>query len=133
MSNLKMSAREHTGGSSGREKEEELVRRVGGRGRSLIQAVLRVRWERVGRTPPNWLRTLNIQTPGQEVGPHGQEERRLGGFQARSIGYRTMDDGPWTNDMDTDKDEEFNGQGQDQVPPPHLGNLMIPILLWGTL
>ena len=59
-SNPKMSAREHTGDSSGREEEEKLVRRVGGRGRSLIQAVLRVRRERVGRTPPNWLRTLNI-------------------------------------------------------------------------
>ena len=103
VSNLKMSAREHTGGSSGREKEEELVRRVVGRGRSLIQAVLRVKRERVGRTPPNWLRTLNVQRPGQEVGPCGQEERRLGGFQARGIGNRTMDNGSWTDDMDTDR------------------------------
>ena len=38
-SNIKMSAREYTGDSSEREEEEELVRRVGGRGRSLIQAV----------------------------------------------------------------------------------------------
>ena len=80
-SNIKMSAREYTGDSSEREEEEELVRRVGGRGRSLIQAVLRVRGERVGRTPPNWLGTQNMQRPGQEVGPHGQEERRLGGFR----------------------------------------------------
>ena len=57
MSNIKMSARGYTGDSSEREEEEELVRRVGGRGRSLIQVVLRVRKERVGRTPPNWLGT----------------------------------------------------------------------------
>ena len=42
-SDLKMSAREQASDYDGREEEEELVRRVGGRGRSLIQAVLRVR------------------------------------------------------------------------------------------
>ena len=49
-SDLKMPAREQTNDHDGREEEEELVRRVGGRGRSLIQAVLRVRRERAGRT-----------------------------------------------------------------------------------
>ena len=50
-SDLKMSASEQANDHDGREEEEELVRRVGGRGRSLIQAVLRVRRERAGRTP----------------------------------------------------------------------------------
>ena len=49
MSNIKMSAREYTGNLSEGEEEEELLRRVGGRG-SLIQVVLRVRRERAGRT-----------------------------------------------------------------------------------
>ena len=49
-----MSASEQANDHDGREEEEELVRRVGGRGRSLIQAVLRMRRERAGRTPPNW-------------------------------------------------------------------------------
>ena len=77
------------------------MRRVGGRGRSLIQAVLRVRRERAGRTPPNWLGTPNVQEHGQEVGPCGLEERRPGGFWARDVGNRTMDDGPWTDNMGT--------------------------------
>ena len=34
-------------------EEEEMVRRVGGRGRGLVQAVLRIRRERAGRTPQN--------------------------------------------------------------------------------
>ena len=74
-SDLKMSAREQAGDHDGREEEEELVRIAGGRGRNLIQAVLRVRRERAGRTPPNWLGTPNVQGHGQEVGPHGLEER----------------------------------------------------------
>ena len=69
----------------------------------LVQAVLRVRRERAGRTPPNLLGTPNMQGPGQEVGPHGLEERRPGGFQVRDIANETMDDGPWTNDMNTDR------------------------------
>ena len=98
LSNIKMSARAC---SSGREKEEELVRRVGGRGRDLVQVVLRIRRERAGRTPPNWQDTQNnILRPGQEVGPCGQEEeRRLGGFQVRGMRIETIDDGPWTDDM----------------------------------
>ena len=35
------------------EEEEEMVRRLGGRGRGLVQALLRVRRERAGRTPQN--------------------------------------------------------------------------------
>ena len=88
---------------SGREEEEELVRRVGGRGRSLVQAVLRVRRERAGRTPPNLLGTPNAQGQGQELGPHGLEERRLGEFQTRDVGNRTMDDGSRTADMGTNR------------------------------
>ena len=75
------------------------MRRVGGRGRSLIHAVLKVRRQRAMRTPPNWLRTPNIQRPGQEVGLCGQE---TGKVHARGIGNRTVDDGPWTDDMETD-------------------------------
>ena len=77
------------------------MRKIGGRGRSLIQAVLRVRRERAGRTPPNWLGTPNVQGHRQEVGPCGLEERQPGGFQTMDIGNRTMDDGYWTDDMGT--------------------------------
>ena len=34
-------------------EEEEMVRRVEGRGRGLVQAVLRLRRERAGRDPQN--------------------------------------------------------------------------------
>ena len=76
-------------------------RRVEGRGRNLVQVVLRIRRERAGRTPPNWQETQNnIWRSGQEVGPHGQEEeRRPGGFQARGMRIETIDDGPSTDDM----------------------------------
>ena len=100
-SDLKMSASEQA--NDGGEEEEELVRRVGGRERSLVQAVLRVRRERAGRIPPNWLGTPNVQGHVQEVGPCGLEERRPGGFWTRDIGNRTMDDGPGTNDMGTSR------------------------------
>ena len=81
---LKISAREQVNDSS--EEEEELARRVHGRGQNLVQAILRMRRERAGRTPQNWLGTPNVQVQGQEVGPHGLEERRLGGFRTRDIG-----------------------------------------------
>ena len=69
---------------SGSEEEEEMVRRVGGRGRSLVQAVLGIRREGAGRTPQNLQETQdNRMRPRQEVGPCGQEvERRLGGQTA---------------------------------------------------
>ena len=140
LSNIKMSARAC---SSGREEEEELVRRVGGRGMNLVQAVLRIRRERVGRTPPNWQETQNnVLRPGQEVGPHGwEEERKLGGFQARGMRIGTIDDGPWTDDM-------YDGETPDRPgercrirwararpsTPPHPDFLMMHILLLvGTL
>ena len=37
-------------------EEEQMVVRVGGKGRGLVQAVLRVRGERAGRAPQNWQR-----------------------------------------------------------------------------
>ena len=87
-----MSVRECVSGSEG---EEEMVRRVGGRGRGLVQAVLRLRRERAGRAPQNL--NLGQRTPNQrrlveeEVGPHGHEvERRLGGLQTR--GQQTVTD-----------------------------------------
>ena len=80
-----MSARECISGS---EEEEEMVRRVGGRGRGLVQAVLRLRKERAGRAPQNL--NLGQRTQSQrrlveeEIGPCGHEvERRLGGLQTR--------------------------------------------------
>ena len=72
-----------------RDEEEEMVRRVGGRGRSVIQAVIRLRRGRAGRAPQNLDQTPNFARMLQEVVPHGWEERRLGGFQAR--GYVNWD------------------------------------------
>ena len=56
------------------------------------------------RTLPNWLENRNnVFRLGQEVGPRGlEEERRLGGFQARGL-----------IDLDVGSDR----QGQDQVSP----------------
>ena len=51
-------------------------------------------------------RDPNMQRPGQEVGSHGQEERRWGGFQARDIRNKTMDDGLWTDDLHDDRETE---------------------------
>ena len=85
LSNIKMSAR------AVQEEEEELVRRVGGRDRNLVWAVLRIMRGRAGRTPPNLQDTqIIILRPRQEVGPHGQEEeRRPEGFQTRDMGIGT--------------------------------------------
>ena len=79
-----MSAREYMYRDSSKD-EEQMVARVGGRGRGLVQAVLRVRWERAGRAPQNWQRTQDVRMRPQiqEVGPCGQEvERRPGGLLA---------------------------------------------------
>ena len=46
--NIKMSARDYIDASK---EEEQMVVRVGGRGRSVVQALLRVRRERAGRAP----------------------------------------------------------------------------------
>ena len=65
-------------------EEEEMVRRVGGRGRGLVQAVLRIRRERAGRAPQNLEQRMPTRPVLQEANPCGQEgERRLGGLQAR--------------------------------------------------
>ena len=61
-----------------------MVARVGGRGRGLVQVLLRVWRQRVARPPQNCQRAQdNRMIPRQEVGPCGQEvERGLGGLQA---------------------------------------------------
>ena len=85
------------------EEEEGMVRRVGGRGRGLVQAVLRIRRERAGRAPQN----VGQRTPNwtglvlQEVGPHGPEvERRLEGLQAWGRRNGVVDSGPRTDDTE---------------------------------
>ena len=57
------------------EEEEQMVARVGGRGRSLVQALIGVRRERAGRAPQNLQVTQDIRMRLwiQKVGPHGQE------------------------------------------------------------
>ena len=81
------------------EEEEEMVGRVGGRGRSLVQTLIRIRRERAGRAPQNLQVTQDNRTrPRQELGPHGWEVR-LGGFQAGGMRNRVIDDGPWTDDI----------------------------------
>ena len=68
------------------EEEEQMVARVGGKGRHLVQALMRVRRERAGRAPQNSQETQDIgmKPQIQEVDPCGQEvERTLGGLQAR--------------------------------------------------
>ena len=141
LSKIKMSARGYSRYSGEREDEEELVRRVGGRGQNLVQAVLRVRRERAGRTLPNWLETWNnVLRPEWEVVPHGQgEERRPGRLQARGMRLGTIDDGPWTDDMHDNRETD---QPRHRIrwartrpsTPSHPDNLMMHILLlWGTL
>ena len=96
--NIKMSTRNSMDYS---EEEEQMVARVGGRGRSLVQALIRVRRERAGRAPQNLQETQDIRMRPQiqEVGPHGQEvERRLGGLQAWGRRNQTIDSAPNTND-----------------------------------
>ena len=68
------------------EEEEQMVARVGGRGRCLVQGLMRVRRERAGRAPQNLQETQDIgmRPQIQEVVPGGQEvERILGRLQAR--------------------------------------------------
>ena len=56
--NIKMSAREYIDST---EEEEWMVARVGGRGRSLVQALIRVRRERAKRAHQNWQRTQDVR------------------------------------------------------------------------
>ena len=73
--NIKMSTRDSIDSSK---EEEQMVARVGGRGRSVVQALLRVRRERAGRT-----QDVRMRPQIEKVGPHGWEvERRPGGIQA---------------------------------------------------
>ena len=94
--NIKMSTC-HSIYSDTNEEEEQMVARVGGRGRSLVQAVLRVRRERAGRAPQNLEMTWDVRMRLwiQEVGPYGQEvERRPEGFQAWGRGNQIIDSTP---------------------------------------
>ena len=111
VSDLKMSDREQA--NDGREEEEELVRRVGGRGRDLVQAVLRVRRERAGRTPPNLLGTPNAQGQGQEV---GHVVWRKGDWE--NFGPGMLEIGQWTMALGLLTWELIDKEGQNQVPPP---------------
>ena len=76
------------------EEGEEMVRRVGGRGRGLVQAVLRIRRERAGRALQNLEQRIPTRPELQEVNPCGQEGRRLGGLQARGRQNQTIDKDP---------------------------------------
>ena len=53
-------------------EEEEVVERVGGRGRGLVQAVLRIRRERAVRAPQNLEQRIPTRPVLQEVDPCGQ-------------------------------------------------------------
>ena len=80
-------------------EEEEMVRRLGGRGRSLVEAFIRVRREKGGRAPQHLQVTQdNRIRPRQEVGPCAQEVG-LGGLRARRRRNRVIDNGPRTNDI----------------------------------
>ena len=73
-----------------------MVAQVGGRGSSLIRALIRVRRERerAGRALPNLQMTpeIGVRPRLQEVGPHGWEiERRPGGLQVWGRTNQTID------------------------------------------
>ena len=105
--NIKMSAREYIDSSK---EEEQMVAKVGGRGRSLVQVLIRVRRERAGRTPQNWQGTQDVRMRPQiqEVGPHGREvQRRPGGLQVWRRQNGITDSVPGTIDAD---------EGQQTVP-----------------
>ena len=79
--NINMSA--HRESQIERDEEEEMVRTVGGRGRSLIQAVIRLRRGRTGRAPQNLDQTPNFAVQAlQESGStwwSGGKTRRVSG------------------------------------------------------
>ena len=75
-----------------------------------MQAVLRIREERAGRTPQNYQRAQHsrMRPPRQEVGPCDQEvERGPGGLQAWGRQHRIFDSAPGTVDTE---------EGQQTVP-----------------
>ena len=120
-----------------------MVERVGGRGRGLVQRVLRIRRERAGRAPQN----LQQRTPDywtrpqlQEVGPRGQEvDRRLGGLQAWGRRNQTIDSALVTNDRQqtVPKDRprtRVRARARPNTPLPHPDfPIVITLLLWGAL
>ena len=116
-------------------KEEEMVRRVGGRGRGLVQAVLRIRRETAGRAPQN----LEPRTRAvlREADPCGQEgDRRLGGLQARERQNQTID----SETVDTTDRQRTRPRTRARMrarpnnPLPHQDfPIMTTLLLWGAL
>ena len=136
--NIKMSAREYIDSS---EEEEQMVVRVGGRGRSLGQALMRVRRKRAGRAPQNLQETQDIgRTPWiQVVGPHGQEvERRLGGLQTRGRQNQTINSDPEIVDTNDRQQTVPRTRARTRARPNNpLQHPDFPImtthLLWGTL
>ena len=124
------------------EEEEQMVERVGGRGRGLVQALLRIRRERAWRAPQNLQATPDYWTRHQlqEVGPcrsgSGEETGR-----ASSMGEEKMElsnSAPRTEDTNDERQQTVQKkglrrdpgldyrQGQGQVPPP------IPRLPYGN-
>ena len=78
------------------EEEDNMVARVGGRRRSLVRALIRIRRERerTGRALQNLQMAPDLGTRPrfQEVGPHSQEiDRRLGGLQTWGRTNQTVD------------------------------------------
>ena len=78
------------------EEEENMVAQVGGRGRSLVRVLIRIRRERerAGRALQNLQMTPDLGTRPrlQEVGPCGWEiDRRLGGLQTWGRTNQTAD------------------------------------------
>ena len=126
------------------EEEERMVAQVGGRTRSLVQALRRER-ERAGRALPNSQITQDVQIrPGrQEVGPpHGWEvERRPGGLQAwgrrnqnnnNALGTTNTQDSQWTTPQERPR-TRVRARARPGTTLPHPDLPIIPILLlWGT-
>ena len=143
--NIKMSAaREMTSFY----EEEQMVERVGGRGRRLMRALPGVRREQAGKVPQNLQGILDYWTRHQlqEVGPHGWKvERRPGGLQAWGRRNGVIDSAPRTEDTNDEgqqtvpKDIQGDlgleyGQGQAKYPLQHPDFPMTIIpLLWGAL
>ena len=119
-----------------------MVAKVGGRGRSLVQAVIRVRRERGERAPQNLQETQDIRMrlQIQEVGPCGQKvDRRPGGLQAWGRRNQTIDSALDTNDRQqtVSKDRlrtRVRPRARPNTPFPHPDfPIVTTLLLWGTL
>ena len=128
------------------EEEEQLVARVEGRGRSLVQALFRIRRERerAGSALQNLQLAPDVRMRPQlqEVGPCGWEvERRLGGLQAWGSRNQTINALGTTDTPDyqqTVSKERPRTRVRTRVRPgtplthPDFPIVTIP-LLWGTL